>query len=291
MSTLLCGYDSRNNVLTPKQSEQQSCKHQILLKENFLSEFFTKSEKQKVLQNLGINSTIEWGEIGGYIENQTDLLEKFKNYILKEAEGDTATEQILYSNEAYPNISTLQQALDMALYQDLTINITATPNIAELGDVLNDVLLTWSYNKSTIKKQTLDDQTIDESLRQITLKGPIVQTFTKKVTGNDGTKSASGKITVNFYPGIYFGTGEEQPRIDSMEKLLLPSRVCRLTVDASSLEYIWILLPVSYGEPTFTVGGFSGGFQKVGSTSYKVTNYNIWRSDNHSLGNTTINIS
>lgn len=291
MSTLLGGYDSKNNVLTPKQSEQQSCKHQILLKENFLSEFFTKSEKQKVLQNLGINSTIEWGEIGGYIENQTDLLEKLKNYILKEANGDTATKSILYSNEAYPNISTLQQALDMALYQDLTINITAIPNIAELGDVLDDVLITWSYNKSNIKKQALDDEMIDESLRQITLKGPIVQTFTKKVTGNDGTKSVSGKVTVNFYPGIYFGIGKEQPGIDSMEKLLLPSRVCKLTINAPSSEYIWIFLPASYGEPIFTVGGFSGGFQKVGSTSYKVTNYNIWRSDNHSLGNTIINIS
>lgn len=291
MNALLGGYDSKNNVLTPKQSEQQSCKHQILLKENFLSEFFTKSEKQKVLQNLGINSTIEWGEIGGYIENQTDLLEKLKNYILKEAKGDSATEQILYSNEAYPNISTLQQALDAALYQDLTISILAVPNIAELGDVLDNVLLTWSYNKSNIKKQALDDQTIDESLRQVTLKGPIVQTITKKVTGNDGTKSVSGAVTVNFYPGIYFGTGKEQPGMDSLERVLLPSRVCKLTVNAQPSEYIWILLPASYGEPTFTVGGFSGGFQKVGNIPYKITNYNIWRSDNHSLGNTTINIS
>ncbi len=291
MSALLGVYNTGNNILTPRQSEQQSCKHQVLLKENFLSEFFTKSEKRKVLQNLGVNSTVEWGEIGGYIENQTDLLRKLKDYILKETNQDKAVQQILYSNEAYPNITTLEQALDVALYQDLTISVKISPSVAESGDSIENVLLTWSYNKSNIKQQTIDNTTIDPNIRQLELEGPIVSSTTKKVVGNDGTKTVTGQATLNFYPGIYYGSGISQPPIQSMEKVLLPSRSCRITVNAEQNEYIWILLPINYGDPTFTVGGFSGGFQKVGSTSYKITNYNIWRSDNHSLGNTTINIS
>lgn len=291
MSALLGVYNTGNNILTPRQSEQQSCKHQVLLKENFLSEFFTKSEKRKVLQNLGVNSTVEWGEIGGYIENQTDLLRKLKDYILKETNQDKAVQQILYSNEAYPNITTLEQALDVALYQDLTISIKISPSVAESGDSIENVLLTWSYNKSNIKQQAIDNTTIDPNIRQLELEGPIVSSTTKKVVGNDGTKTVTGQATLNFYPGIYYGSGISQPPIQSMEKVLLPSRSCRITVNAEQNEYIWILLPINYGDPTFTVGGFSGGFQKVGSTSYKITNYNIWRSDNHSLGNTTINIS
>lgn len=291
MSALLGVYNTGNNILTPRQSEQQSCKHQVLLKENFLSEFFTKSEKRKVLQNLGVNSTVEWGEIGGYIENQTDLLRKLKDYILKETNQDKAVQQILYSNEAYPNITTLEQALDVALYQDFTISVKISPSVAESGDSIENVLLTWSYNKSNIKQQTIDNTTIDPNIRQLELEGPIVSSTTKKVVGNDGTKTVTGQATLNFYPGIYYGSGISQPPIQSMEKVLLPSRSCRITVNAEQNEYIWILLPINYGDPTFTVGGFSGGFQKVGSTSYKITNYNIWRSDNHSLGNTTINIS
>ena len=290
MSALLGVYNTGNNILTPRQSEQQSCKHQVLLKENFLSEFFTKSEKRKVLQNLGVNSTVEWGEIGGYIENQTDLLRKLKDYILKETNQDKAVQQILYSNEAYPNITTLEQALDVALYQDITISVKISPSVAESGDSIENVLLTWSYNKSNIKQQAIDNTTIDPNIRQLELEGPIVSSTTKKVVGNDGTKTVTGQATLNFYPGIYYGSGISQPPIQSMEKVLLPSRSCRITVNAEQNEYIWILLPINYGDPTFTVGGFSGGFQKVGSTSYKITNYNIWRSDNHSLGNTTINI-
>ena len=291
MSALLGVYNTGNNILTPRQSEQQSCKHQVLLKENFLSEFFTKSEKRKVLQNLGINSTVEWGEIGGYIENQPDLLRKLKEYILKETNQDKAVQQILYSNEAYPNITTLEQALDAALYQDLTISVKISPNVAESGDSLENVLLTWSYNKSNIKQQAVDNITIDHNIRQLELEGPIVSNTTKKIVGSDGTKTVTGQVTLNFYPGIYYGPGISQPTIQSMERVLLPSRSCRITVNAKPNEYIWILLPINYGNPTFTVGGFSGGFQKVGSTSYKITNYNIWRSDNHSLGSTTINIS
>jgi hypothetical protein len=48
---------------------QETCTEQPLLKRNYLSEFFTKSEKEKVLKNLGINTSVEWGEIGGFVEN------------------------------------------------------------------------------------------------------------------------------------------------------------------------------------------------------------------------------
>lgn len=281
----------KHNDIQFPHTQAIPCNHSVLLKENYLSEFLTKQEKQKVLENLGINTSIEWGKIGGYIEKQLDLIEKFNGYILKETKGNTATEQISYVNEAYPNINTLQEALDVALYQDLTISIKISPSVVELGDVLDTALLTWSYNKPNIEEQSINDQIIDQSVRQITLEGPITNTLTKKIQGYDGIKTVSGTATLNFYPGIYFGVGVTKPSMEIMEKLLLPSRSCRITVNADYSEYIWIALPVNYGNPTFTVGGFSGGFQNIETTIYKATTYNIWKSDNHSLGNTTINIS
>jgi hypothetical protein len=77
MSGLLSVSSSQGNILTPSKPQPsgpiikpkiKDCEPHILIKENFLSEFTTSSEKEQALKNLGINSTIDWGEIGGYIE-------------------------------------------------------------------------------------------------------------------------------------------------------------------------------------------------------------------------------
>ena len=277
-----------NSVLIPKQQESQLCKHQVLLKENFLSEFLTKSEKQKVIQNLGLSTTIEWGKIKGYIEQQKDLIEVLSKFISKETEQ--AAQQILYSNDEYPNIKTLKDALDVLLYKDLTISVNITPNIAELGDTVENALLTWTYNKANIKQQTIDNMNIDKDIRQLALDRPITSTITKKISGNDGTKIVSDSATLNFYPGIYYGTGLTQPLISSMQRLLLPSRACNITTSVKENECIWILLPTNYGVPTFIIDGITCNFQNIGTTCYKITNYTIWRSDNYSANNVTISI-
>lgn len=277
-----------NSVLIPKQQESQLCKHQVLLKENFLSEFLTKSEKQKVIQNLGLSTIIEWGKIKGYIEQQKDLIEVLSKFISKETEQ--AAQQILYSNDEYPNIKTLKDALDVLLYKDLTISVNITPNIAELGDTVENVLLTWTYNKANIKQQTVDNMNIDKDIRQLALDRPITSTITKKISGNDGTKIVSDSATLNFYPGIYYGTGLTQPLISSMQRLLLPSRACNITTSVKENECIWILLPTNYGVPTFIIDGITCNFQNIGTTCYKITNYTIWRSDNYSANNVTISI-
>lgn len=278
-----------NSVLIPKQQESQLCKHQVLLKENFLSEFLTKSEKQKVIQNLGLSTTIEWGKIKGYIEQQKDLIEVLSKFISKETEQ--AAQQILYSNDEYPNIKTLKDALDVLLYKDLTISVNITPNIAELGDTVENALLTWTYNKANIKQQTVDNMNIDKDIRQLALDRPITSTITKKISGNDGTKIVSDSATLNFYPGIYYGTGLTQPLISSMQRLLLPSRACNITTSVKENECIWILLPTNYGVPTFIIDGITCNFQNIGTTCYKITNYTIWRSDNYSANNVTISIT
>ena len=278
-----------NSILIPKQQESQSCKHQVLLKENFLSEFLTKSEKQKVIQNLGLSTTIEWGKIKGYIEQQKDLIEVLSKFISKETEQ--AAQQILYSNDEYPNIKTLKDALDVLLYKDLTISVNITPNIAELGDTVENALLTWTYNKANIKQQTVDNMNIDKDIRQLALDRPVTSTITKKkISGNDGTKIVSDSATLNFYPGIYYGTGLTQPLISSMQRLLLPSRACNITTSVKENECIWILLPTNYGVPTFIIDGITCNFQNIGTTCYKITNYTIWRSDNYSTNNVTISI-
>ena len=65
---------------------------------------------------------------------------------------------------------------------------------------------------------------------------------------------------------------------------------------AGTNEYIYWIQREALGTPTFMVGGFEGGFSKVGDVSWQnargfTENYDVWRSDNHSLGSTTVTVS
>lgn len=69
-----------------------------------------------------------------------------------------------------------------------------------------------------------------------------------------------------------------------------------INVTATSNEYIYYAFPTRLGTPVFKVGGFEGGFNKV-STIYFTNSYNyvekydIYKSTNAGLGNTTVDIS
>lgn len=308
-----------------------SCDKQPLLKENYLSEFVTESEKEKARKNLGLNSTVDWGNIGGYIENQTDLIKFIENnrseiikiiednntnydqsikeiveslnkYIKKEADGDIAVEQIRYDNPAYDNIFTLKDALDKLLYVDLTLTVSVSPSVVRLGEYPNKhtVEIQWYYNKQNIVKQEFNGEVVDTMLRSMTIGDSSLKTTTSwYISGNDGTQTVKKEATIYFYPAIVYGvttdkaTGNNPTRLKT---LLQSNRRCTINVIAGIGEYIYIELPKSYGTPTFTVGGFSGGFAKIKSYTYtgesgETTDYDVYVSDNANLGNTTINIT
>jgi len=63
-------------------------------------------------------------------------------------------------------------------------------------------------------------------------------------------------------------------------------------------EYIYYAYPSSYGDASFTVGGFVGGFSKLHGGATAHTNsagftetYFIYRSDNANLGSTEVVVS
>ena len=75
------------------------------------------------------------------------------------------------------------------------------------------------------------------------------------------------------------------------------SRNATITVDAAVGDYILYAFPSSFGSPTFSVGGFAGGFHRI-ATNVAITNqfgislnYDIWQSDNSGLGSTTVVVS
>lgn len=279
--------DSFDLLLTPnpKQDEIETikiptipCKQQYLLKSNFLSEFLTKSEKQKVLQNLGINELAgggSWGSIQGNIKDQLDLIDYISN-----------PANIKYKSVDNPTITNLKEALDSVLYTPLTISLSVSPNIAELGTLVKEVNISWKYNKESIVAQTINNITIPSSKRNYVMQGNFStnQIFTLKVI--DSVKNYMTSTSLDFVPAIYYGDSIETPTLPLANKLLSKNRYCNITINAKN--YIYIFIPIKYGTPSFFVGGFEGGFQKVGNCIYNTTNYDIWRSDNSNLGQTTI---
>lgn len=285
MKNNIFGISEQEGVLLSKERNNH-CYDQVLKKKNFLSEFYTKNEKQQALKNLGVFNEMEF------------IYNRFNNYLKKENIGNKPTniDNIVYYNRDYPELKTLRQAIDYLLYNTLTVSINVTPNIAEIGDTIQNVVVSWEYNNK-IDSQTLYSSEypggldLDKSVRSITINGATVQNSTFKIVGSDGKKNAEATGSINFCPGIYYGSSNEQPEIDSLEKVVLPSRQCTVTIQSSNQEKLWFFIPQSYGNPVFTVNGNQWEFTNIGTIEYNSVVYNIFNSIGYNWGSAIINIS
>ena len=281
---------------------------QNLKKSKHLSEFISEIDKALARKNLGIPDkfSLRWGNIEGNIEQQKDLYqkliileEKLNTKISKELDGVQASTQIRYDNLDYPEMKNIKDALDQILYRDLVINLTCSPNIVEDGSVVSSILYKWTINKDNIISQTFDGVKLNNTDRQYQLEGSFTSNVTKTLVVDDGTKSFSKSVTLSFYPGLYYGTSSKDnittQDIIEFNYKLLPNRQTTVTVNADLSSYIYICIPYSYGEASFKVGGFEGGFELIDDqfifNKYKDIQYRIYRSDNKGLGNTTITIT
>lgn len=125
-------------------------------------------------------------------------------------------------------------------------------------------------------------------------------TFT--ITSNKGAVQDTAQASFTWQPRAYWGASSVDVNTEAeVEALassgLQSSRARTFSVTPGSGEYIWYAYPASYGAPTFTVGGFEGGFTEV-STTLSITNahgvtqnYRLYRSTNPNLGATTVTVS
>jgi hypothetical protein len=78
--------------------------------------------------------------------------------------------------------------------------------------------------------------------------------------------------------------------------VLTDTRSRTINVNAGPGQKIYYCYRTGYGDATFTVNGFSGGFTKVATLMLHNIygfgeNYEIWESDNSNLGATTVVVS
>ncbi len=96
----------------------------------------------------------------------------------------------------------------------------------------------------------------------------------------------------NFY-GVDTAGQTGEAFIESLTSFLSTSRNATFTVNADTGESIYYSCRNAYGTPTFTVGGFEGGFSLKQTVTVTNTygfseSYDLYESDNTGLGSTTI---
>lgn len=195
-------------------------------------------------------------------------------------------------------ITTLEEAVAELMYDPMAIS-SFSNNVAtaEMGSTVTSVTLTWALNK-VAKSVTLDG--VAQSIAKSGSKALTGQSITSNKTWtliatDERGKTASKTTGISFLNGIYYGAGATFD-ISALTKTLSNTKGRTFTADAGEGEYLWYVVPSRLGTCTFKVGGFDGGFSLLSTAS--VTNasgyaeeYYIYRSDNASLGSTTVVVS
>ena len=193
---------------------------------------------------------------------------------------------------------------DISRLQSSTIKVTnfsVTPNIVEIGSVINSITLKWDTNFRVLTRQYLNDVEIpDITKRSRTLDGPFTssQTYTLRVEGDDGNSDIK-TTELKFLNNIYYGTEKlhdiNSSFINSLSRVLTENKQKGFTVVSREQEYIYIALPVRFGEPKFTIISEEADFELItkfdheNSSGY-VEEYAVYRTTNVHLGQTTIRL-
>ena len=245
------------------------------------------------------------------VHNHDDVYAKLDHnhdevYAAKEHTHTTA--DVAYTNEQYPGMATVADALDQLLYVAPAVKtFTSSPAFGdyEIGHTVSNPRFTWSYNKAIVNQNLkaggsalpLDDQ----QAREYAYTGDITSNTTFTISGSDNkAKSCSRTGSFNFKHKRYFGVAEVPAEYNSDFILGLSGKeFCTgrtksaFSLTAGAGQYVFYCFPASYGTPTFNVGGFDGGFELAATIDFtnasgNTTSFVIWKSENANLGTQSI---
>lgn len=193
----------------------------------------------------------------------------------------------------------LEQQVDELLNPLQIKSFTCQPNLVEMGTILPNLTLSWSYSRD-VKTQRLDGQEIDKALRSKVIEGLFESNRTFRIEGDGYSKSVSATASFSVMNRVYFGSAEPTDRIDQLiprlSSELRQTRGKTFTTTCQAGQHIYYAYPARYGDASFMVGGFAGGFEKIATVEWtngsKYTeNFHVYRSVNQNLGVTTVTVS
>jgi hypothetical protein len=232
----------------------------------------------------------------GYTNQGDELLTEGQYTRIYWNVGDWVTSERLNNIEF--GVSDLYAKMDELMYKPVTFSsFNVNPSTAEIGSTVATLSLSWGYSKN-IEWQKLDGSEIDKAIRSATYNN-ITTNRSWSIQASDGKTSISRNAGISFLNGKYTGVSSEgnydSSFILKLSKTLTNSRSGSFTVNCSQGQYIFFAIPVRFGTPKFTVGGFEGGFSLISTIDFTNSSnytepYYLYKSENHSLGNTTVNV-
>lgn len=239
----------------------------------------------------GDQTTYDYASFGQVDDVQLNGVSVVENKI---ANIEPEAADIAYTNEQYPTMQTLQDAMDKLLYITPTVTISGGNNY-EIGYTKTSTTLTWTWNK-TITSQSLNQGigSLDPALRTYTYNTAITSDKTFTITGTDGTTQKSASTSVKFLPKRYWGVSTETSLTDAqiiaLSNELSTSRTQTRTFNCSGGKYFYFVIRTSYCSGiAFKVGGLA--FSDMDVTTRNVVNaqgysasYNIYRVHNIQTG-------
>jgi hypothetical protein len=195
---------------------------------------------------------------------------------------------------------------------DITSFAIVGGGVNEVGDTIVTPSFTAAYNRTPTDAELSDNdgnppKDVTSTPTAFSSDGTFVKTANNATVVFTLNAEEDGEVdarvaTMYWRPltmyGVSTSTGPyDEAFIEALANQQLDNnRQTTFTVTAGANEYIFYAYPSAYGTGTFWVGGFEGGFSLVGTISvtnaYGVTqNYYLYRSDNHSLGSTTVQVT
>lgn len=216
--------------------------------------------------------------------------------------GASNAEAVSYINDAI-NSGNVQEALDKIIdklyYVKPVITSFTTSPVAgsyELGSSIDSITFNWTYNKDIVS-QSLTNCTIALNDRTTTYNTSITSNKSFTLTASDGENSVSNTKSFIFTNKVWYGSNVEGTYDDDFilglsTGKLQTSKSGTYTVNVGNNEYFFIAMPTSYNnsdEISGKIGGFETAFKKVVTIKHTnasgyITDYNIYKSGNHSLG-------
>ena len=189
----------------------------------------------------------------------------------------------------------------LSLYKALTLIANVVPAAVEKGATQTTATVKWATNKTpvsvTVEGESVSPDTTGKELTGLSITAE--KEFTVVAADSRGSQTATA--VMRFCNGVYTGAAAAPAAVDgtfirTLTKTLQSYKTRTFTVNAAAGQYIWYACPAGYGTPVFNVGGFDGGFSKVSTLDYTnpsghTESYQVWRSDNAGLGQTTVKVS
>lgn len=186
---------------------------------------------------------------------------------------------------------------------------------AEAGSKLGTITFNWTTNKTPEKVEIFKGNILiatpsatttsyNATAQNITSDTTYVLKITEKSNPAVDTQAVATKnFTYSFKETCYYGvlnsgTTPTSANIVALSKkyFLTGNSTTSFTANAGNGQHLVFATPQSFGTPTFKVGGFAGGFYKhstinLTNESGKTQKYDIYYSDQLSLGSTTVDVS